>query len=241
MVWFLDTMILQKNHARPCRIIFDRSRYLHRFGGLPKHKGTVPRGGKVSMHHLLTLDLRDPLCPVETKESWLRYVPLYYPLRYGCGGGQAQYQIISNEKIKILHINETGVDEEVYPFMTEFPEFRLRLEPFSYEQFRALLMAEQADAYEISAQDEKRLKSIGQEHLVQIGGPIFPLGSDIRFECQNPKCSWFGRMAVAEVIARFNSDVKTGVEIFGEFGADVQIYFSLCQMCGTIVTQNRCT
>lgn len=193
------------------------------------------------MHRLLTLDMSDPLVPLEFSGASIRYLPLYYPLRYGYGGGQAQYRVVSNTRIEVLNVNERGPDDDEYPFMDHFPERSVYLEPFTYEQFRALLIAEEGDGFDLSRQDLRSLRGIKHEHLIQLGGHVSTLGGDIRVRCKNPKCDWENTDTAVHVFARVSAVPAADLLLFGEFSSDVEIYYGFCRGCGTIVTCNRCT
>lgn len=234
-------MLKAKYKSKPCRLIFGKSRFGHVFGGAPIHRGSTPAGCSVPLHRVLTLDLSDPLVPVEVSGRRLRFLPLYYPLRYGVGGGKAQYRVVSDVSIELLDISKGGPDTEQYPLMDQFPERPFHLKPFSYEQYRALLMAEEGEGFKPSRSDREHLEVVDQDHLVQIGGNVSPIGGDMGGQCRNPKCSWAGSVVTFDVFARVSATPAPDIQMFGEWGTDVEICFGLCRGCGTIVTQNRCT
>ena len=234
-------MLKVKQAAAPCRVEFRSGRYRHAFGGPPTHQGVTPRGAAVPMHRVLTLDLADPLAPVMVGGDRLNGLPLYYPLRYGGGGGEAQYRVVGNDEIELLHLGDAEPDDEEYPFMDEFPLRPVTLEPFTYEQFRALLMAEQGQGFDLVPADRALIGTIGYHRLVQVGGRIHPMQGDLRWSCRNPACKWSGRVATLDVLARVSATPCQDIMIFGEHGTDVEIYFGLCRACGCVVTVNRCT
>src|SRR6516162_9474248 len=95
---------------RPYKLAFSRMGS-HRFGGPVTHRGACPRRAKVPLHRLLSLDLRDKSCPIETTNP-IRYLPLYFPLKYGQGGPELQYTVISDSKIKIIHLSDPKPDAD---------------------------------------------------------------------------------------------------------------------------------
>jgi len=225
----------------PTRLVFQDSHYKHVFGGPPKHTGTIPKDSAVSLHHVLSLDLADPFVPFESDNN-LSIVPLYYPLLYGFGGGEAQYKVISDTEIELLYVcdsDKPDTDED-YPYMDEFPQRSFSLKQFSYEEFRAFLISEQAPCYDESAEDKRLLNGLTRG-LVQIGGPIFPIQGAIKWECRNSECKWHQKPATLRVFARVATAIQDMTPMFGELSDDVEIYFGLCKMCKTIVTVNRCT
>src|SRR5688500_4357600 len=95
-------------NGRPCRLRLSAAGP-HRFGGAPAHRGVTPRGTRTPLHLLLLLDLADPNCPVRS-DAGVRYLPLYYPLKYGVGGPTVQYAVASDDEIEILHLSDDAPD-----------------------------------------------------------------------------------------------------------------------------------
>ncbi len=234
-------MLKEKYRTKPSRVVFGGSHFKHSFGGAARDQGATPAGSSVPMHLLLTLDLADPLVPIAPKDAQLSRLPLYYPLRYGSGGGEAQYRVVSDNRIDLYHIVCEEPDDDPYPFMDEFPERPFRLQPFTYAQFRALLMDEQAPEFEASFWDRRRVRSLDRTHLIQFGGRIFPIGGAPLWQCRNPKCAWSHLQSTLHIFARVSDMPAADIAIFDEDGAGVEIYFGLCRKCGSIVTFNRCT
>src|SRR5688572_13815326 len=81
----------------------------HRFGGPPAHRGVTPRGTRTPLQLLLLLDLADPNCPVRS-DSAVRYLALYYPLKFGGGGPTVQYAVTSDGAIEILYLSDDAPD-----------------------------------------------------------------------------------------------------------------------------------
>jgi hypothetical protein len=231
----------EKDRSPPCKVTF-QSEGRHIFGGPPTHGGTTPQKSRVPMHLVMTLDTRDPLVPLQTEDGIMPpYLPLYYPLRYDMGGGEVQYEVVDEKNIRIISVSKL-LDDEEYPFMESFPQKWFSLSPFTYEQYRALLISEQGSGMETSAEDWRIVKEeVDPWHLIQFGGAIFPIQGEIRWTCQNKNCDWKGMETRVETFCRLSATPTDDIEIFGEHGTDVEIYFSLCRMCGTIIAVNRCT
>lgn len=190
---------------------------------------------------MMLLDTKDPLVPIETEDASPAFLPLYYPLRFGMGGGEAQYEILADD-IKLYAICDTEPDDDEYPFMTAFPKLLFDLVPFTYEQYRAHLVSEQGTGMETSPEDWKIVKEqVDPWHLIQFGGAIYPVQGDISWKCQNKKCEWHDVDARIDTFCRVSATPKDEIQIFGELGTYFEIYFGLCRVCGTIVTVNRCT
>lgn len=195
------------------------------------------------MHLLMLLDATDELVPVKTDKGILpARLPLYYPLRYGIGGGEVQYEVVDDQNIRIVYISDKRPDNEVYPFMESFPERRFALQPFTYEQYRAFWMSENGSGMKLSDEDWRIVKEdVAPWHLIQFGGSISVIQGGIRWKCRNKGCEWKGILAGVDTFCRVSATPTDDIQIFGEHGTDVEIYFSLCRMCGTIVAVNRCT
>lgn len=195
------------------------------------------------MHLLLLLDARDKLVPLEAENGPMpSRIPLYYPLRYGIGGGEVQYEVVDDQSIRIISISDQKPDHEVYPFMDAFPERRFSLQPFTYEQYRAFLMSEQGPGMDTSEENTRIVREeVDPWHLIQLGGAIFPIQGDIEWTCENKRCKWKGTSARIHTFCRVSATPSEDIQIFGEYGTDVEVYFGLCRMCGTIVAVNRCT
>lgn len=232
-------MLKAKENSSPSRVVFKRSKYQHLFGGVAGHKGSIPANQSAPMHLVLTLDMRDPLVPLEFVDKSIQSLPLYYPLRYGDGGGEAQYRVVSDSSIELLHINGSEADDEEYPFMVSFPEVSFSLETIPYEQYRAVLMWEQGKGYTTSPSDERLCHELMP--FLYLAPDILPPCGKLHWSCRNKKCDWFDCDAVIQSFARVSAVPTDDIEMFGEHGTDVEIYFSLCRKCGTIVAQNRCS
>src|SRR6516165_9946704 len=94
---------------RPCRLVLSDAG-MHRFGGPPAHTGVIPQGTDTPLHHFFSIDLSDINNPIRT-DSDIRYLPLYYPLKYGQGGPRVQYSVLSNTEIRILYMSDEAPDD----------------------------------------------------------------------------------------------------------------------------------
>ena len=199
------------------------------------------------MHLMMILDMNDPLVPIQPDESGLRFLPLYYPLRYGFGGGEVQYSVDSNDKITILSaFHMKSVDEgEDYPFPDQFPQLPASLVPLSYVQHRAIVESEHSSNHfnedEECKADLQILKDLDYWKLARFGDNFSPIQGGIQLCCQNKKCKWKGKVVRVEVFASFRNSLTDDISIWGEYGDDVEIYFGLMSCCNTITTVNRCT
>lgn len=201
------------------------------------------------MHLLLQLDLRDSLVPIEAKDTPLTYLPLYYPLRYGWGGGEVQYSVDSDEKITILSpLHEERVDNGTdYSFPDYFPQLPVTLVPLKYRQHRAIVAFEHgSNHYSKDAErkaDLKILQQIDSGRMIRLGTKFSPIQCEVGFCCGNPKCDLKGKNVRAEIFAEFTDALTDEISIWSAPGktAYVEIYFALLSCCNTIVAVNQCT
>lgn len=187
----------------------------HCTGGAAKHKGVLPRGSKVPVHRLLSLDLSDPDCPI--RADGLKMLPLYYPLKYGFGGPSMQYEIISDDEIRIIHLSDPEPDEDPYVKVASFPEVRYAILP------------------PVPSDDDL------DWFTITLGG-AFTLDhfSDC---CLNPECSNYGSNEACELLASVPpAPIEGHEDIWWEFeGAYMLFYFCVCHGCGGIITFNWAT
>ena len=199
------------------------------------------------MHLMMLLDMNDPLVPVEPDDSGIHILPLYYPLRYGFGGGEVQYSVDSDDKITILSaLHKQGVDEgEDYPFPGQFPELPASLVPLSYVQHRAIVASEHGSNHFMedaeSKSDLQILKDLDYWKLIRFGDSFSPIQGDIQWPCQNEKCESRGKPVRVDVFASFTGAITNEISIWGEYGDCVEIYYCLMSCCKTITSVNRCT
>ena len=197
------------------------------------------------MHLLMILDMNDPLVPVEPEDSSLRLLPLYYPLRYGVGGGEVQYSVDGDDRITILSdLHKECVDDGGdYPYPDQFPELPVSLIPLSYVQHRAIVASAQvANQFGEDPELKADLQIVRDlDYRIRFGDTVSPVQGAVQWPCQNKKCRFKGQHVRVDVFASFSSALTDEISIWGEYGDEVEIYFCLMSCCRTITAVNRCT
>lgn len=212
----------------------------HRFGGAPSHCGVVPPNTNTALHLLLLLDLADEACPFECGGA-TRYLPLYYPLKYGLGGPNLQYVVVSDDEIKILYMSDDAPDaeNEQYVRIGQLPSAPAQIVPLSYEEARILAFA--GGYFQPNADDGAILNALNREHpLVLIGGHRRLPRNAGDVICRNPECAFFTRRVWFDVIAVIPPVPINGADDFWhEYqGGHLDFYFGLCHHCHTIIAFN---
>lgn len=244
-------MLKQRFDPHPAKVTFIPGKFAHVFGGAVRHKGATPHGHEIPMHLLLDLDLSDQLVPIKSTSD-LQRLPLYYPLVYGAGGGQVQYQVDSDSEITILSsfIDEFVNKDPETSFPKGFPGKEVSLEPLNYDQFRAIIMSETGSNHYRNDKNQMRdheiLETINSGHVVRFGHSdhFRPIQGDILWRCENPKCKYHKKAVKVDIFAQFADQLTNDISIWSEPGEDdqlIEIYFGLMQCCMTIVTENHCT
>lgn len=239
-------MIKSRHDPWPSIVRFEKGEYKHRFGGAACHDGAAPKRHRVPMHLMMLLDMNDPLVPVEPVDSGIRILPLYYPLRYGLGGGEVQYLVDSDDKITILsNLHKDYVDEGLdFPYPEQFPELPASLVPLSYVQHRAIVTAEHDSNHfkedPASKTDFQILKDLDYWSLIRVGDSFSPIQGGIQWPCQNKKCEMRGKAVIVDVFASFTNALTDDISIWGDSGDYTEIYFCLTPCCRTITALNRC-
>lgn len=221
----------------------------HRFGGTVAHSGAIPAGADIPLHLLLTLDLSDPQCPVESSTD-LQYLPLYYPLKFGFGGASVQYSVLSVSEIQIHSISGPPNDQiEQYIKVDALPESPAQLIPLEYEEARILGFLANNGYFQPSAEDATILqrlcgdtpfRTIGFDKLIRIGGMQMTVMKDHDLFCENPRCEFFGRRIRCNVAARVPPiSVNGSNEFWYEYLGDMEFCFVLCWYCGSVIAFNR--
>lgn len=230
------------NH-RPFRLV-RADDGMHRFGGPASCHGVVPPGTDVPVQHVVSLELADPLVPIE-KEPGVTRLPLFYPFKYGCGGPDMQYAVRSDDEIEILYLSDPTPDErdEQYIQVDVLPTAKMALTPLTYEQARILgFMA--ADAhFQPNDDDRDILNQLDINNLVQVGGfhPRIPNAPDTI--CHNPKCEFNERRVYFDAIVLMPPiPINDDDDYWYEFqGAHMTFCFGLCRYCGTVIVFNVAT
>ena len=190
---------------------------VHFFGGPANHRGSTPEGSSVPLHKLLSLDLTDSNCPI--RADGLRYLPFYYPLKYGYGGPSLQYEVLSDEKIRIVYMSDTTPDpqEDAYVKVESFPAVNYSILP-------SIPSDDDIDWFTITLGGQFTL-----DHT-----------SD---NCLNPNCSNFKSNVGCELLASIPPvPIEGHDDIWWEFeGAYMLFYFCICHGCNNIITFNWAT
>jgi hypothetical protein len=192
----------------------------HFFGGSAQGLG-VAGGGRFA--RVLTLDLRDP------KLSFLRFPGgNELPLVMDFAAGAIDYSVRNDGSI-ILHSEAAGDAESLLE--SELPTHGARLEPFSYEQYRAAIFASSGpDESFLSAEDAAALKSLG-EIYTQVGGS-HARSTAYRPYCANPECAGHGTQ-VTQVLATISQVPAPGVSL-DFLPYDPAIEYTFCMNCHSI-------
>jgi hypothetical protein len=143
----------------------------HCFGGKPFHQGVIPPGTDTPLHLLLTLDLSDEHCPIKGDGS-VRCLPLYYPLKYGWGGAEVQYDVVSDSEIKLLHMSNEKPDSiaDQYVQVAELPSSPAELVPLTYEEAR-IVAFKGGGYFQPNEADRALLEELNRPHwMIRIGG-----------------------------------------------------------------------
>lgn len=228
---------------RPCRLRLGQTGP-HRFGGPPAHRGVSPLNADTPLHLLFLFDLTDANCPFKS-EGTIRYLPLYYPLKYGYGGPEVQYAVLSDSEIKILYLSDNAPDPEgeQYVRVAELPSCPAEIVPLRYEEAR-ILLAFAGGYIQPNAEDMGVLNELQREHpAILVGGrQRLPLNAaDVI--CRNPQCKFFERRVWVDVIAGIPPVPVNGADDFWyEYqSGDLDFYFCICTYCGTIIAFNVAT
>jgi hypothetical protein len=189
---------------------------------------------------LLLLDLADPACPVKS-DGRVRYLPLYYPLKFGCGGSIVQYAVTSDDAVELLHLSDEIPDPEdqQYVGVAELPSSPAEIVPLRYEEARIVSFA--GGYFQPNAEDRAILDELNREHdLILIGGHRrLPLNAGDVI-CRNRRCEFANRRVWLDVIASLPPVAVRGSDDFWhEYqGGYVEFYFGLCRYCRTVIAFN---
>lgn len=211
----------------------------HRFGGPCDYRGTVPAGTNDSVHLLALLDLSDEKIPFEASNG-VTWLPLLNPLKFGCGGPEMQYAVVSNRSVEIVYISHAAdPSDEQYIRVHTLPKLSMKLRPYSYEEARYLTFMREDGHFQPNAADQKISKTLGDD-WINIGGQRNDLTTTI---CKNPSCEKHNSPSYFRYLATVNTIPVNGKEDFWhEFeGSYVDFHFLACYFCNTIITFNRCT
>jgi hypothetical protein len=194
--------------------------YQHYFGGDAQGLGG---DSTRQIARVLTLDLRDP------KLSFLRFQrTTELPLVMDFARGAVDYSVADDGSL-ILHSEVT--DEAKSLLESTLPRHGARLEPMSYEQYRAAIFASSGpDESFLSEDDAAALKSLGESYT-QVGGS-HARATAYRQYCANPTCAGY-RSQVTQVLATIGQTPAPGVS-FEFLPYDPSIEFAFCTNCHSI-------
>jgi hypothetical protein len=210
----------------------------HRFGGVPVHRGVTPANTDTPLQTILLLDLADGNCPIKS-DGTTRYLPLYYPLKYGAPA--VQYAVLSDDEIKILYMSDEvpAAEERKNVRVQQFPASSAEILPLRYEEARILEFV--GGYFQPNANDSAILRELEHDHpIILIGGyRRLPVNAGDVI-CRNLECQFFNRRLWLDVVASIPPVPINGADDFWyEYkGANMELYFGLCRYCKTIIAFN---
>jgi hypothetical protein len=228
-----------KTSEQPFRLV-PGDRGVHKFGGRCEFAGIVPEGG-VPVQQLLLIDLNDADVPFQAQPR-VRYLPLLYPFKYGTGGPDIQYAIVSDAEVEILYLSDPTPDEpdSQYLQVDELPEQPLTLRALSYEEARCLAFMDSDGYFQPNPSDRKILDTLDCNHLIRLGGRRQDIRNAASIVCRNPACEMHEQRTSFKFVASVPPIPVNGAdEFWHEFqGGDVDFCFVLCHYCGTVIAFN---
>jgi len=229
-----------KANEKPFRLVPSKTG-VHKFGGRCTFSGIVPKKSKVPIQQLLLIDLRDVGAPFRT-EPQTRYLPLLYPFKYGTGGPEIQYSIVSDSEIKILYLSDPLPDtpEHQYLKIEELPEQPLVLQALSYEEARCLTFMRENGHFQPNRSDSAILKKLDVNNLITVGGRRRHITNAPDIVCHNAACECFNKRTHFEFVAAVPPIQINGKDAFWyEFqGGHVDFCFGFCYYCGSVIAFN---
>jgi len=234
--------ILSRRECRPCRLVPQMSGR-HQFGGHSNYTGVLPPGEKTPLQLVMLFDLQDPLVPF--RADGLKRLPIFYPFKYGQGGGEVQYEVLDDESIRIIYISESHADSERFQYVRvdELPRMAFRLELLTYEQARALAMADNEPSFDLNEEDKKLYKDLKKNPalpLVRVGGDsIIDLRNGTQL-CHNSSCGYYKKgNGFWPVVTLPPIPVNGTTSFWHEFeDASMHFCFGVCIGCRTIFAFN---
>lgn len=223
---------------QPFRLVLDNNGR-HRFGGPAIHSGIVPPGADVPVQLVLSLDLTDPLVPIDN-ERGLSQLPLYYPFKYGMGGPEIQYAVRSDTEIEILYISANADDiNEQYLQVKDLPQAMFEIVPLTYEQARILGFLSSDGFFQPNRDDLAILDELDLDNLIRVGNRRNLITNAPDIICRNPTCEYHDCRIYFQTIALVPPIPVDGDDDFWyEFQCGVTFCFGFCYHCGTIIAFN---
>lgn len=230
----------RRTNERPFRLVAAKEG-MHAFGGKCEFSGIVPKDCDVPIQQLLLIDLRDPDVPFAA-DSPINYLPILYPFKYGCGGPEIQYAVISDTEIEILYLSDPTPDEPEWQYIqvAELPKQPLAIEALTYEEARCLTFMREDGYFQPNTSDLKILKRLGLNSVITFGGRRNYIENAPKICCRNPTCQQHGEPTYFKLIATVPPIAVNGQDDFWyEFqGGGVDFCFGICHYCGTIIGFN---
>lgn len=231
---------IQPGNERPCRLV-PAEQGAHQFGGVCNFSGLTPAGSEVLVQQLLLLDLSDPDMPF-TCDPPINSLPLLYPFKYGFGGPEMQYSVVSDTEVEILYLSDPEPDdpEGQYLQVETLPVQPLELRALTYEEARLLAFQREDGYFQSNSADRSLLKELDTKNLIALGGRRNYIENAPDIICRNPRCDCNGRRTHFHFLASVPPiPVQNQDEFWYEFqGAYVDFCFVLCSRCGTVITFN---
>lgn len=219
-------------------------------GGPPRHRGVLPPGSQVPLHHLLTIDLADLRSPFYYHAGGIRYLPLYYPLAYGRGGARVQYLVRSDDRVEIVFMSDSEPDAPPHCILVpELPVTGAEFVELTYEELRVRkirelemrVSAERPDLpYGMSSADDQLRDDLEGNTSVLLGGTLDEnAGTQV---CRNPACDKFETNIELVVLACVPPIRINGSTAFWhDYESDsLRFYFGLCPCCRSVIASNFC-
>lgn len=222
----------------PCKLVpaapSVSSRYSHAFGG--PLQAPLPRYAAVPFHLLYDLDLRDPALDFLEMEGIDR-LPFIFPLRYN--GADVAYRVKPGGKVEFFGGAQYKFLQN-WPYANyaeHFPRMPVDVQPFPYEEYRALLFRNAVGGCNLRADDADLVDAMG--HYTQLGGALDRSLGDSVYLCPNPSCKNHADPGGMARLADIWGYPMPGVNLWGDDAA-VAIVYSMCVSCNAIHACNMC-
>jgi hypothetical protein len=201
----------------------------------------VPKNSDVPVQQVLLLDLRDAEIPFRAKPQ-IPYLPLLYPFKYGSGGPEIQYSIVSDSMVEIVYMSDPVPDESERQYLqvSELPKQSLVLRALSYEEARILTFMRDNGHFQPNRSDLAILKKLDVNNLITVGGRRSHISNAPDIYCRNPVCEHHNERTLFQFVAAV-PPIRVGGsdEFWYEFqSGHVDFCFGFCYYCGTVIAFN---
>lgn len=229
----------------------------HWQGGPPLHRGAECPVCDRPLVLLWDLDCAELRKLEPTRFGTLKRLPLYYCFR--CCAEDLAYRLSPSEK-QLTVLNNDGDpqgDDFPYPGAPDaFERVPLHLEPIPFEVYRLNLFALKAGAEWLTKAEAAKLarwagcSPIDLRYcgptLQQVGGAFWLYQGSPRLHCSYTKCRAHKEHGpTMRELAVIHDDPAGGLPLFSppseERGCDIQVIFSICEVCLTVSALNRAT